>query len=125
MRISRGHGFTLIEVMVSLLIVAVTLSAGIKAAGTLTESAARLQTVTLAQWCADNYLVEMRLKKAFPSVGDTDFTCEQLGRTFHGQLLVRPTPNINFRRVEVRIKDEDDWQAASIATIIAPPQWTD
>ena len=60
------HGFTLIEVLVALVIVAITLGAGIKAAGTLLSNAQRLTEVSEAQWCADNELTELKLAKAYP-----------------------------------------------------------
>ncbi|HEX3140845.1 MAG TPA: type II secretion system minor pseudopilin GspI, partial [Rhizobacter sp.] len=60
-----ARGFTLIEVMVALAIVAVTLGAGIKAAGALADNAQRITEVTSAQWCADNELTELRLTKFF------------------------------------------------------------
>ena len=76
-----ARGFTLIEVLVGVAIVAVTLGAGHQAAGALTNNAQRLGEVTAAQWCADNQLTGLRLStKQFPSVGDSDFGCEQLGR---------------------------------------------
>ena len=50
-------GFTLIEVLVALAIVAVTLGAGIKAAGALTQNTERVALISMAQWCAENELV--------------------------------------------------------------------
>jgi len=58
---TSARGFTLIEVLVALAIVAVTLGAGIKAAGSLTNNTQRLADVTAAQWCADNQLTGLRL----------------------------------------------------------------
>ncbi len=112
------RGFTLIEVLVALTILAITLGAGIKAAGALTNNAQRLAEVSAAQWCADNQLVGLKLAKQFPGIGDGDFTCEQLGRTFRGRLAVRSTPNPNFRRVDAKVLDDSDQTILVVSTIL-------
>lgn len=115
---SAQAGLTLIEVLVALVIVAIALATGIKAAGALTNNAQRMVNVTAAQWCADNQLLAYKLSKQFPPVGDSDFTCEQLGVTYRGHVSVRPTPNPNFRRVDAKIADEDDQPVLSVSTIL-------
>lgn len=112
------HGFTLIESLVALAIVAITLSAGLKAAGALSNHAARLAQMTAAQWCAENQLVEMRLSGQFPDIGDTDFQCQQLGLTYAGHIQVRATPNPNFRRVDTQMRDERGQGLLIITTIM-------
>ena len=111
-------GFTLIEVLVALAIVAVTLGAGITAAGALANNAQRLADVSAAQWCADNQLVNLKLARQFPGIGDSDFACEQLGRTFKGHLSVRPTPNPNFRRVDANVADDSDQPLLTVSTVL-------
>lgn len=113
-----ARGFTLVEVLVALAIVAVALGAGIKAAGALTNNAQRLADVSAAQWCADNQLANLKLARQFPGIGDSDFACEQLGRSFKGQLRVRPTPNPNFRRVDANIADEDAQPLLTLSTVL-------
>ncbi|MEY8875599.1 MAG: type II secretion system minor pseudopilin GspI [Leptothrix sp. (in: b-proteobacteria)] len=112
------RGMTLIEVLVALAIVAITLAAGLKAATALTANTQRLADTLAAQWCADNQLTELRLQRQFPPVGDQDFSCEQLGQTFRGQLVVRPTPNPNFRRVDARVANPDGLPMLQISTIL-------
>lgn len=113
-----AQGFTLIEVLVALAIVGITLAAGLKAASALTDNAERLALVSAAQWCAENQLVELRLSRQFPGVGEQDFACRQLGRDYQGRLLVSPTPNPNFRRVDARIASAEGQPLLSISTIL-------
>jgi len=111
-------GFTLIEVLVALAIIAVTLGAGIKAAGALTNNTQRLVEVTAAQWCAENQLTGLKLSHTFPSVGDSEFSCDQFGAGYKGKQATRPTPNPNFRRVDAQIFNEDDQPVLTLSTIL-------
>ncbi len=114
----RTRGFTLVEVLVALAIVAVALAAGLRAAGTLTDNSQRLAAVVAAQWCADNALSNLRLARQLPGVGDADFSCEQLGRPYAGTLATRPTPNPNFRRVEATVRDEAGRPLVNVTTVV-------
>ena len=114
----QSHGFTLIEVLVALSIVAITLAAGLRAAGAVTDNAQRLSEVTAAHWCADNQLAAVRLAKLFPGVGDSEFTCEQLGQTYAGTLRTQPTPNPNFRRVDALIRNAQGQPLLTLSTIV-------
>lgn len=111
-------GFTLVEVLVAVAVVAITLAAGLKAAGALTDNAQRLSDIVNAQWCADNALTNLRLSKQFPSVGDADFECHQLGRDYRGHLVTRPTPNPNFRRVDAQMLDAAGTPLLTLSTVL-------
>lgn len=100
-----ARGFTLIEILVALGIVAIALLAGLQATTALTRNALRQSDVLLAQICAENELVKVRLSRQMPGVGDTRVGCEQAGREFTVALTVRPTPNPSFRRVDAQVLD--------------------
>lgn len=99
----RSRGFTLVEVLVALAIVAIALVAGLRAAAALTNNAQRQSDMVLAHVCAENELTRLRLVKQMPSVGDSELRCEQGQQAFTVRLKVSPTPNPNFRRVDAQV----------------------
>lgn len=113
------RGFTLVEVLVALAILAVTLGAGVKAAGALMLNAQRQAQLTAAQWCADNHLTELKLTRAFPGAGQSEFSCEQLGQRYRGQVRTQNTPNPNFRRVDVQMFSEDGYGLFTLSTVVS------
>ena len=104
----RIAGFTLIEVLVALGIVAIALTAGLKATASLGRNAQRQSDVLLAQLCAENELIKLRLSRQMPGVGDSSSDCEQAGELMQVQDAVRPTPNPNFLRVDARVFKKSD-----------------
>ena len=99
----RARGFTLIEVLVALAVVAVTLTTGLQATGALTRAAERQSEQWLAQLCAENELIRLRLQRQLPGTGDTDSACDQAGVALRVRVSVLPTPNPNFRRVDAHV----------------------
>ncbi len=100
-----ARGFTLIEVLVALAIVAIALMAGLQATSALTRNAARQTDVVLAHLCAENELVKVRLSRQMPSIGNARVACEQAGRGYEVAVTVSPTPNPQFRRVDAQVFD--------------------
>jgi general secretion pathway protein I len=99
----RGRGFTLIEVLVALAIVAIALVAGLQAAAALASNAQRQSDVLLAHLCAENELVRLKLAKQLPQVGDGEEACSQGGQEFLVRIRVASTPNPSFRRVDAQV----------------------
>ena len=66
----HSAGFTLIEVMVALTIIAISLGALLNTSGAQANSASYLKQKTLAHWVAVNELTQMRIDKEFPDLGD-------------------------------------------------------
>ena len=112
-----GRGFTLIEVLVALGIVAIALVAGLQATAALTNNAQRQSDVLLAHLCAENELAKVRLSRQMPSVGESDQACEQAGRAFQVRVTVAPTPNPSFRRVDAQVLD-GAWPVLRLSTVV-------
>jgi general secretion pathway protein I len=114
----QPRGFTLVEVLVALAIVAIVLGAGLRASATLTDSARRLTDITAAQWCADNALTALKLDRQFPDLGEAEFRCRQLGREYHGRLITAATFNPNFHRVDAAMADDADRPLLVLSTVV-------
>jgi len=112
-----AYGFTLIEVMVALAVIAIALVAGLKATESLTDTADRQAAVLLGHICAENTLAGLRLARRLPGVGDTDSACVQGGRSFTVTQSVRPTPNPYFRRVQATVR-ENGWVVVRLSTLV-------
>ena len=104
----RSRGFTLIEVLVALAVVAITMTAGLQATGALTRAASRQSDQWLAQLCAENELTRLRLARQLPGVGETTVDCAQAGQMLAVRLVVAPTPNPNFRRIDAVVEGAVD-----------------
>ena len=120
--LKHQRGFTLVEILVALAIVAVALSAGLQATGALTRAAERQPQQWLAQLCVENELTRLRLLRQLPPVGESSSSCEQAGQTLTVRLRVNPTPNPSFRRVDAMVDNPDPaavgGQLLQLSTII-------
>jgi general secretion pathway protein I len=96
-------GFTLVEVLVALAIVAVSLISASQVGGTWVLNANRQWQYQLAQVCADNALIALRLSSQLPGMGERSVDCTQAHRDMRVVLTVRATPNPSFRRVEAQV----------------------
>ena len=117
----RARGFTLVEVLVSLGIVAIALVAGLQASAALTNNAQRQSDVLLGHICAENVLVAIKLARQLPSVGDSDQACRQAGQDFVVHVHVAPTPNPNFRLVYAQVFTDPHLVAREMAVEVEHP----
>jgi general secretion pathway protein I len=107
-RASRRAGFTLLEVLVALAIVAVALTASMRGAMTLTNNSRDVDRKLYAVLTAQNQLLEVRFIGGQAAPGDSEFECSQGGVQFHCRQTISTTPNPFFRRVEVHVSSEGD-----------------
>ena len=104
----EDSGFTLIEVLVSLVIVSLVLAAAMRATGLLTTTQQALTNSAMAAWSAENRLVEMRLDRVLPPLGETSAACPQADLSLVCRVEVSASPNPSMRRVDVRVATDGE-----------------
>lgn len=115
---SASRGFTLVEVLVALGIIAIALAAGTQATSALTRNAQRQSDLLLAQLCAENELIKARLARQMPPIGDAGLVCTQANTSFGVTVSTTPTLNPNFRRVDVQVRDATEAPVLRLSTVV-------
>lgn len=117
-RRQNPRGFTLIEVMVALAVIAIALMAALKATSFSTDSAIDFRTRMLAGWVAQNQADLMTARRDFPDLGEQNGTAEEAGYNFKWHMEIGGSPNRSFHRVEIRVYAADDPNHAA-ATLVS------
>ena len=99
----RARGFTLLEVLIGLLVLAVALLALARTAAVQIDQFATLRERTIATWLAQDLLVETRLGNPFPPTGSSSGTRRFGARDWYWQVSVQGTDVPTIRRIDVRI----------------------
>jgi len=96
-------GFTLIEVLVALAIIAIALLAAMRAAAMGADSVTDLRARMFAGWIAQDRLALHRARGDWLPLGTERGTARQAGIAFAWREKVGATPNDAFRRVDVEV----------------------
>ena len=99
----RQAGFTLLEVMIALAVLAVASAGLVSAVSQNVRQGGYLEEKTLALWVAGNRLAEMRVSRAFPGKGRATDETEMGGREWKIQVETSETSHPGLRRVEVSV----------------------
>lgn len=99
----REHGFTLVEILVAMAVIAFSLAALISASGQSTSNAASLRDRTYAQWVAANTLTELRLDREVNEAGRRNGDEEMANARWRWQAAITTTPDPNLLRIDVEV----------------------
>jgi general secretion pathway protein I len=121
-------GFTLVEVLVALAIVALGLGALLATTTESVRASSYLREKTLAQWIALNRITEARLEGQPPADEDMSGDLEYAGETWRWELKTIKTPVSGIVRLEARAaraeSAQDTWPGFAtgfMGNAIAPP----
>ncbi len=116
----RQRGFTLIEVLVALVIVAVAMSAAVRASGQMSQSNALLRDRSIAMLAAQNSLAELRLR----GVKNKDRAmqrCDQGRLKLSCEQQVTPSGELLRVRILVHDREHDGPPLARLETLVTRP----
>ena len=97
--VNSSKGFTLVEVLVALVLLAVALSAMIKTASENTVNTAYLRDKYLAGLVAMNKIDEMMAGRVWPATGNSNGKVEMARQTWFWQMKIENTPDESLRKV--------------------------
>lgn len=120
----RQSGFTLLEVLVALVIVALGLMAAFGQVNQTLTVSSRLRDKTLAHWVAVNEMTRLRLLGEFPAIGSRSDEVEMARTNWRYTINVVKTPLDALRRVDISVAfaDRPDSVVTTLTGFLGRPQ---
>ncbi len=112
----RENGFTLVEVLVALAVIAAVLGALVHSAGSTASNAGKLRDKAVASWVAENRLAEMQLQASFPETGNKTGSEEVFGVKWFWKTRVQKVEDEDLRRVDIEVRKREDAERAVFTT---------
>lgn len=103
---TKCSGFTLLEVMVALAVLALGLGTVMKVTGNQPVQLAHLKNKTIAQWVASNKSNEVQLS-TWPRVGSSNGREFMAGEEWFWKLTVSKTADKDIRRLDIEVNQAD------------------
>tara|TARA_Y100000296_G_scaffold17761_2_gene21003 strand:+ start:1491 stop:1895 length:405 start_codon:yes stop_codon:yes gene_type:complete len=120
---TKQSGLTLLEVMVALLIFALTGTAILKAAGEHLSSVGQIESVTFANWVASNRLNQLQIENTWPPKNNLKGSVQMADRTWYWQQTVTKTNDNDLLSVTISVGEDERYSSSvtSVTTFVAKP----
>ena len=105
---NKTRGFTLIEILVALAIIAIALAALIKASGNHTYSASYLKQKSIGHWVAMNEISLLHVTHAWPDLGTQKKSADMADHEWFWLREVKKTPDPNTRQIVFTVYADED-----------------
>lgn len=119
-------GFTLLEVLIALAVLALAMGAVIKAASDYTGNQAYLRDRTMAMWVARNVLVQFQVEGEWLSVGERKGSQEMGNREWRWLTRISQTEESELRRLDVEVypvdSDDDEHPVSVLSGFLRQPE---
>lgn len=116
----RARGFTLIEVLVALVVVALGIGALLTTLSSSADVIVRLRDKSFAQWIALNQIATVRLSGEQPAVGKTRGSVDYAGSSWNWESEITDQGVAGVLRIEVRVGPKPAREAAASSSTDAP-----
>ena len=103
---TNQSGFTLIECLVALLIIAIVLASATRSIGLAVDDVHDAYAREAANWVADNQYNQYYLDGVYPDLGNDTKNVTMAGIDFNVETVVSATPNQYFRRLEIAVSEK-------------------
>ena len=120
-----SRGFTLLEIMVALAVLALAMGALIKTSSDYTGNQIYLRDRTLTTWVARNVLVQHQLEKQWPRVGERKGTLKMGWQEWEWLANISQTDEEKLRRIDVEVRaldSEDDDPISVLSGFLKQPE---
>lgn len=119
MKTVRVQGFTLVEVLVAVAVLAVAMSAIVSGMARQTANAAYLREKTVALWVAHNRLTEIALEPGWPGTGTSNGEMEMAGVRWRWTVDIQETADPKVRRADIGVHvDGREGDVASLSSFL-------
>jgi len=117
-----NSGFTLIEVMVALAIVALSLTAVTASMSQMIDASHTMRDRTYASWIAQNRITELRLASTTPKVGESSGEVQYANTDWSWRAVVSETGVDDLYRIDVAVSlaGSDD-NIRTVTGFVGPP----